>query len=286
MSPENPDDDPITPEVVDRGGASSRKRRVTGARGAGDAGAPPPGTRPVRASNGGIFRIGCMALIAIGLLGILYGGRQAVDPEGTQCSYARQSLDDANERDVEDWEHVPLPEGVEEADDLECTEAVALAGDLPDEEEDSLCGQAREAIEDDGLPDGIDDAGDIPCDEVGELTANISGFDPTPPSGDFISDGQIRGFGLVVGLVGVAQAAGAFFLLRTRARRARTVALAGAALGILTGGGGIAIFGMLILVFVVYALAFSADARNLFPPNPAGGGFLRPRMPKQPPPSE
>lgn len=289
MSPDQNDDEPITPEVVDGGGddsrgAAARKRRPGGPTGARPAGGAAPGARPARAATGSVFRMGCVALMLVGLFGIILALPGLTDPAGAQCSYARRALDEAADRDVEDWKHVPLPEGVEDADDIPCEEAVERAGNLPEDEEDSICGQEREAIEADGLPRGIDDADDIPCDETGELAAAIDGFEATPPSGTFDSEGFFRNSAILILAIALGQALAGFFLLRTRARRVRTIALSLTAIGVLILAGNI--ITLVLLVFTVYALAFSADARAIFPPNPGGGGFLRPRFPQPPPAAE
>lgn len=225
------DDGPITPEVVRRG-ASSRKRRV-GPGADGPAPIPPRGVRGQ--ATGRIFRMGCIFLVGLGVMEVFIGATRAADPDAARCQAARFDIDAANDDD-EDFNDVDLPEGIDDAedDDLECNEAISLAGDIPPEE---------------------DEAAD----------------------GSFTAASTFRTQGLVLAGLGLAHALAAFFTLRTRARPVRNVALVTAAAGIfLPILGIISLAGM---IFVVFALAFSADAKALFPPDPSRPSLFRPRPP-------
>lgn len=150
--PTNDDEGPITPDSVQqpRRGAAGRKRRSggdTGDTGGADAGAGDlsdlsgAGDPPARSrSTGTMFRAGCLALIALGVLSLILAGRYVLDPESAQCTLARAAIEDANDDD-EDFNDVTLPEGIDDVDDLDCAEAVELAGGIPAEEDEEADGE-------------------------------------------------------------------------------------------------------------------------------------------------
>lgn len=233
------DEGPITPEVVRRG-ASARKRRV-GGQAAGDGPAPDdsaaPTPRPVRGrATGTMFRMACLLLVGLGVLEVFLGATRVSDPAGARCDAARFSIDGANDDD-EDFNDVDLPEGVEDADDddLDCEDAIALAADIPEDEDEEA--------------DGV---------YPGESTFRTQGL-------------VIAGLGLAHGLAG-------FFTLRTRKRVVRNFALATAAVAIFLPLLGIV--SLALTLFVVFGLAFSADAKAMFPPDPNRPGLFRPRPPR------
>lgn len=133
---------PIKPEVVRRG-AAARKRRM-GVEGAvpGDAPAPVPGdARPgARRATGTLFRIACMLLTVVGALELFLGAQLVMDPDDARCTAARFRIDDANEDD-ESFNDVDLPEGAADADELGCEQAIAAAGDIPDDEDEPADGE-------------------------------------------------------------------------------------------------------------------------------------------------
>lgn len=241
--PDN-DDEPITPEVVDGGdgtprrGASSRKRRVNPG-GASDGPAPdeaaptPPMFGRRGTPTGTMFRTACILLVGFAVLELVLAGQRITDPEAAQCAAARFDIDEANDDD-EDFNDVELPDDAEEADDVACDDAVALAGNIPEDEDEEA-------------------------------------------DGEYLAASAFRTQGIIVGVLGLLHGLGGFFTLRTKQRRIRNLTLAAAAFGILFPLLGI--ISSIGMIFVVYGLAFSADARHLFPPDPNRPGLFRPRPP-------
>lgn len=152
--PHDPDgDEPITPEVVRPRGAAARKRRggdpaggeaadlgdLSGTDSASAGGAGPAGGRP-----GTMVRVGAMVLIALGLMQVIIGGQWTLDPDGARCTSARVAIDTANDDD-EDFNDVELPDGVDGTDDLDCDDAIALAGAIPSDEDEEADGEFTEA---------------------------------------------------------------------------------------------------------------------------------------------
>jgi len=244
------DEGPVTPEVIDGGGparrgASARKRRLGGAAG-GDGGpapddeAPRPG-RPVRAADGRTFRRGCTVLTAVGVLVLVNGVALAANPASVRCDSARRAIESAHDDD-QDFNDV-LPEGTDtdEIDDLECDEAIGLAGQIPEDEDEE-------------------------------------------PSGDFVAESTIRNFGLLYTGVGIVLGVLGFMLLRKRTRTLRTVVLAVTVLTTLVVAPALTLaglpIGLAMVVYVIYAVGFSADAKALFPPDPNRPSLFRPRPPQ------
>jgi len=166
-------DEPITPEVIDGGGsgatgptgrrgAAARKRRPGAAggdvgdlsdlsggsgsgSGSGDDGPVPPG-RPVRPATGRFFRAGCLVLAALGVIELFFAAQLVLDPDDARCTAAKFEIDEANDPDDDEtFDDVDLPEGEEDADDLECEQAIVLAGDIPDDEDEPADGEFTEA---------------------------------------------------------------------------------------------------------------------------------------------
>lgn len=238
-------DEPITPEVVRPRGAAARKRR----RGDGDADAGAHASAEAGADAGAdeaggdgdatrgapmarqapMVRLGAMILVALGIMQLVLTSQWVIDPEGARCRSARLVVERANDDD-EDFNDVELPDGVDDVDDLECDQAIELAGNVPADEDDE-------------------------------------------PDGEFAEASQFRLQGIGIGVLGLAQAVTGFLVLRTGNRLARNVALGTAAVGILLPVLGIV--SLLALAFVVFALAFSKDAKATW----GSGGFLRPRPP-------
>lgn len=73
--------------------------------------APPAGRPPGRT-----VRVGCMVLAVLGALGLFFGFSLVSDPDGARCTQARAILEDE--------------EAVEDADDLDCDDALAQAAEL------------------------------------------------------------------------------------------------------------------------------------------------------------
>jgi hypothetical protein len=120
------DEGPITPEVVRRGrGAAARKRPREGDP------VPVPDPAPVEAPvrRRSMFRIGCIALAALGLMLVVQGGFQVANPESTQCLNARSALLQDADDQLEDEE---LDDRRDEIDDLGCDDAIAEADALED----------------------------------------------------------------------------------------------------------------------------------------------------------
>ena len=214
------DEGPIKPEVVgSRRGAAGRKRPRPGD--ATSATEPDADVRPTGSRS--IFRIGCIALAALGLLLAIQGGIQASDPEATQCLNARGAL-------------------LNDADDR---------------------------LDDDELDDRRDEIDDLECDQVFAEAADLEDYSPP-------TDNAVRTLGGITIAIGVVQVVSGLMTARTRSRGWRIAALAAAvpivALAFLTGN----ILLLALSGFVVYALAFSRDAKSIFG---SGPGFLRPSAP-------
>lgn len=127
------------------------------------------------------------------------------------------------------------------------------------------------------LPEGVDDVDDLPCGDAIELAGGIPADEDDEPDGTFPEASTFRTQGLFITGLGLAHGVAGFLTLRTRRRPFRTAALVSAALGILLPVLGL--ISLLLLAFVVFALAFSADAKAIFG---SGPGFLRPRAPRAP----
>lgn len=240
--PHDPEDGdaPITPEVVKPRGAASRKRRsgepggapgdpadLGDLSGSGDGAAPAGAGAAEGGRPGTMVRLGAMILVALGLMQLFLGGQWALDPDAARCTSARLAIDAAADDD-EEFNDVELPDGVDDVEDLECDQAIALASAIPDEEGEE-------------------------------------------PDGDFPGASQFRTQGIGIAVLGVAQGITGLLVLRTRKRLFRNIALGTAAAGIMLPVLGIV--SLLALAFVVFALAFSRDAKAIW----GGGGFLRPR---------
>jgi hypothetical protein len=78
------------------------------------------------ARPGRTVRIGLIILGILGLFAVILGGVTAANPEDGVCASARAELEDAN-----DEEGSELPSD-DEVDDLDCDDAIALAGELED----------------------------------------------------------------------------------------------------------------------------------------------------------
>jgi hypothetical protein len=175
-----------------------------------------------------MVRVGAMLLVALGLMQLFLAAQWAFDPDAARCTSARLAIDVANDDD-EDFNDVELPDDVDETGDLDCDQAIALAGAIPADEDDQ-------------------------------------------PDGEFTSASTFRTQGIGIGVLGIAQGASGILVLRTRKRLFRNIALGTAAVGILVPVLGI--ISLLALAFVVFALAFSRDAKAIW----GGGSFLRPRL--------
>lgn len=132
-----------------------------------------------------------------------------------------------------------------------------------------VCSQARSILEDE-IEDL--DAGEIPCDEAIARAEALRAEDEDVA--EVPSESTIRTFGMIVGASGVVQLFGAIMTLRYHTKRARFIALLGAAFGIVFSPLGL--LGIPVLGFVVYAIFFSADARAIFG-EPGGPRLFRPR---------
>jgi hypothetical protein len=144
-------DGPITPEVVKGRGAAARKRRggeptdgdaadLGDLSGAGDARGPDDAAPAGTGRPGTMVRIGCMVLVALGLMQVFLGGQWALDPDAARCTSARLAIDTANDDD-EDFNDVTVPDDVDEVEDLDCDQAIELAGAIPDEEDEEADGE-------------------------------------------------------------------------------------------------------------------------------------------------
>jgi hypothetical protein len=110
----------------------------------------------------------------------------------------------------------------------------------------------------------------LPCPEAVALASRIPRNEKGTKTLSIPTESALRVRGVTTIIVGFGQAAGAVMTYRTLDRRARTVALGFAALGVLFPIVGV--FSTAISVFAVYALGFSAPSREIWP-RPAGGGL-------------
>ena len=144
-------DGPITPEVVKGRGAAARKRR---------GGEPTDGdAADLGDLSGSRRREGARRRRAGGNRAPgdhgpdrLHGAggprphagvpRRPVGPRPRRrgCTSARLAIDTANDDD-EDFNDVSLPDDVDEVDDLDCDQAIELAGAIPDEEDEEADGE-------------------------------------------------------------------------------------------------------------------------------------------------
>ena len=127
--------------------------------------------------------------------------------------------------------------------------------------ERAICAQARAILED---QDEDLDADDVPCDDAIVRAQQVE--DET-----LNSESAVRTTGVIATIIGAVQFGSALVVMRTRNRTARTVALVTCALGIVFPVLGYV--SMAVLLFVVYAIYFSAASRAVF----GEPRFLRPR---------
>jgi hypothetical protein len=128
------------------------------------------------------------------------------------------------------------------------------------------------------LPEGVDKADDLDCDQAIELASNIPDKADEPADGTFPGASTFRTQGIFLAVLGLLHGFSGFFTLRTRKRSIRNVALATAALGILLPI--LQIVSLVAMVFVAWALAFSSDAKALFPTDKTRPSLFRPRPPR------
>ncbi len=100
--------------------------------------APEPPTRGRRPGQvGRLVRIGCIALGVLGALGIALGASTASNPEDARCTQARSILEDDGD--------------VEDADEIECDDAVAQALTLGEEDDEASSLSSESTIRTFGL---------------------------------------------------------------------------------------------------------------------------------------
>jgi hypothetical protein len=114
----------------------------------------------------------------------------------------------------------------------------------------------------------------VSCDDAIPLAEGIRKEEDSDKTESLPSDSLIRNRGLMSGLVAVGQAATGFLTLTTLKRRTRTAALVFTALGVVVPVLGLV--SVLVLGFVIYALAFSAPSREIWPGGlrPSNGGSV------------
>ena len=88
--------------------------------------------------------MGCLLLTGLGVIELFFASQLVFDPDGARCTAARYEIEQANDDD-ESFNDVDLPEGIEDPGDIECDEAIALAGDIPDDEDEPADGTFTEA---------------------------------------------------------------------------------------------------------------------------------------------
>jgi hypothetical protein len=138
------------------------------------------------------------------------------------------------------------------------------------------CTIARSVIED-ANDDGEDfndvDTGgrevdDLGCDEAIALAEGIRRDEDSDRTVSIPGESLIRNRGFMSALVGIGQIVSGFMTLGTLQRRYRTAALIFSLLGVV-----VPVLGLVtvaLLGFVVYAIGFSAAARELWPPKRRG----------------
>lgn len=133
------------------------------------------------------------------------------------------------------------------------------------------CSLARSLI-DDANDDGKDfndvdtggrEADKLTCAEAVALAQTSRRNEDSDKTISLPSGGLIRNRGLMSAVVGVGQAVTGFLTLTTLRRRTRTAALVFTALGVVVPVLGL--ISVLVLGFVIYAIAFSAPSRELWP---------------------
>jgi hypothetical protein len=76
-----------------------------------------------------------MLLIALGAMELFVASQFVLDPVEARCRAARFQVESALDDD-EEFNDPDMPEGVDEADDLDCDDAIRLAGAIPEDEDD------------------------------------------------------------------------------------------------------------------------------------------------------
>jgi hypothetical protein len=118
---------------------------------------------------------------------------------------------------------------------------------------------------------GAKEVGDLECPVAIQLAEGIRRDEDTDATFSVPSESTIRLRSAVTLAVGAGQAASGYVTLRTLSRRARMATLVFATLGMLFPVAGL--ISLAVLVFAVYALAFSAPSRKTWPrPEPGRAG--------------
>ena len=117
--PNDPDDEPIDTTAEETDSVDARRRAGRGGR----------VRRP-----GSLVRIAGFVLMGLGVLLAALSGPAVFDPSGTRCTLARTLIDDANDDD-EKFNDVSI-DG-DDADDVECTQAIRLAQRIRTDEDDA-----------------------------------------------------------------------------------------------------------------------------------------------------
>jgi hypothetical protein len=145
-----------------------------------------------------------------------------------------------------------------------CTAARGIVEDtIEDDKDDNDAG--LEAFQED--PESIDT---VACDEIVPLAEAI-------PDVRLLSDSAYRTQAVVLIVFGIVQVGGGLATLRTRNRRARTIAGVGALMSILFPVFVVLlqIFGLVMPVLIIYGLYFSREAREVFGEPRFGAGRRR-----------
>ena len=178
----------------------------------------------------GVIFGACILLAIVGLGATMLSLPGVFDPAGSRCHLSRTWLADAI-TDNKDWNNVDIGAPADAAPDELRRQAKALA-----------------------CPDAIRLAGQIPLRENSDKTIAI-------PSDTVV----LVQSGLAV-VMGIGQALSGWVLLRRLSRQARAMAIGFSAAGLVLRILGIISLG--VFVFVVYALAFSAASREIWPKEP------------------
>ncbi|MGH9034848.1 MAG: hypothetical protein ACRD0O_03725 [Acidimicrobiia bacterium] len=109
----------------------------------------------------------------------------------------------------------------------------------------------------------------VPCEEALPIAEAIPEEEDGDRTVSLPGTSLIRNRGLMSAIVAVGQAATGFLTLTTLKRRPRTAALVFTALGVLVPVLGL--LSVVVLGFVIYAIAFSAVSREIWPGKPRQG---------------
>lgn len=152
--------------------------------------------------------------------------------------------------------------------------ALVLAGYSALNPEQGVCSAAVNELED--ADDPPMDPDDVDCGDEDDRTAAIAAAEELNGDDDLPSESTYRTSGFIGAGVGIALAVGSVLTVVTRSKAWRLVALISAAVSVVFLFALLFPIGIALLLYGVYAILFSADARSIFG-EPGGPRLLRPR---------